>query len=118
MRERDGGRELLVFRQSGYEHFLQVPAGRGDPGEAPEECLRRELLEEAGIDRYRVIRELAIAEPGFPSARYAHHAFLVEADDLPDTWEHVVTRRRRRRRLPVHVHVAADRRAAEPLARG
>ena len=91
MRERDGGRELLVFRQSGYEHFLQVPAGRGDPGEAPEECLRRELLEEAGIDRYRVIRELAIAEPGFPSARYAHHAFLVEADDLPDTWEHVVT---------------------------
>ena len=38
-----------------------------------------------------MVGELAIAEPGFPSARYAHHAFLVEADGLPDAWEHVVT---------------------------
>jgi 8-oxo-dGTP pyrophosphatase MutT (NUDIX family) len=90
VRERGGHRELLVFVQEGAEGFLQVPAGRGDPGEAVEECLRRELLEEAGIERYRVVRELPIAEPGFRSP-YDHRAFLVEADGLPDSWEHVVT---------------------------
>jgi 8-oxo-dGTP pyrophosphatase MutT (NUDIX family) len=90
VREREGQRQLLVFRQSGYEHFLQVPAGRGDPGESPEECLRRELLEEAGIENYRVLRELEIGEPGF-TPRYHHHAFLVEAEGLPEEWDHVVS---------------------------
>ncbi len=91
VRERDGDRELLVFAPRGYEHTgLQVPAGRGEPGETVEECLRRELLEEAGIQDYRVLRELPVAEGGYGS-RYDHHAFLVEADGLPDTWEHAVT---------------------------
>lgn len=42
---------ILLIRQYRYaaERFLyEVPAGRLDPGEAPGDCARRELLEETG----------------------------------------------------------------------
>jgi ADP-ribose pyrophosphatase len=47
----DRGARVLLLRQFRYaaDAFLyEIPAGRLNPGEAPDECARRELLEEAG----------------------------------------------------------------------
>lgn len=47
----DQGARVLLLRQFRYaaDGFLyEIPAGRLNPGEAPDECARRELSEEAG----------------------------------------------------------------------
>ena len=88
-RERDGVTELLVFDHRDHpEAGTQVPAGRIDPGETLEECLHRELDEEAGL-RGRIVRELG--RPAWPS-RYPNHAFEVRSasHESTDTWDHVV----------------------------
>jgi 8-oxo-dGTP pyrophosphatase MutT (NUDIX family) len=87
-RERRGHTELLVFDHRDYsEAGTQVPAGRTDPSETLEQCLLRELHEEAGIEGARIVREL-----GTWNTRYENHAFEVRIDDhaAADTWEHVV----------------------------
>jgi 8-oxo-dGTP diphosphatase len=48
--ERDG--RLLVARRLKGSHmggFWEFPGGKCEPGEAPEECLARELAEELGV---------------------------------------------------------------------
>jgi ADP-ribose pyrophosphatase len=48
--------EVVLERQFRYPHgrsFVEFPAGKLDPGEAPLDCAQRELLEEAG---YRAAR--------------------------------------------------------------
>ncbi len=87
-RERDGGRELLVFDQEADPSAgTQVPAGRLDPGETLEKGLLRELHEESGIEGATMVRELASWNP-----RCENHAFEVRIDgeEAADTWEHVV----------------------------
>jgi 8-oxo-dGTP pyrophosphatase MutT (NUDIX family) len=46
------GKLLLVrhFRKDTYADFYALPGGHIDYGEDPEECMRRELLEELGIE--------------------------------------------------------------------
>jgi len=87
-RERAGVTELLVFDHRDYPKAgTQVPAGRVDPGESLEECLHRELDEEAGL-RGHIVRELG--RPAWPK-RYDNRAFEVHAEgDPPDVWEHEV----------------------------
>jgi ADP-ribose pyrophosphatase len=44
---------VLMVRQFRYalgRDTLEIPAGKMDPGEKPEECARRELLEETGFE--------------------------------------------------------------------
>lgn len=86
-RERDGRTELLVFdHRDEPSAGTQVPAGRLDPGETLEQCLLRELHEEAGIDNARIVRELRAW-----NTRYENHAYELSVDaELPETWEHVV----------------------------
>jgi ADP-ribose pyrophosphatase len=51
-------RELVLVRQFRYpprETFLELPAGKLDPGEAPEACGRRELAEETGWRAGRLV---------------------------------------------------------------
>ena len=46
-------REILMVRQYRYalgRETLEIPAGKLDPGENPEQCIRRELLEETGYE--------------------------------------------------------------------
>jgi 8-oxo-dGTP diphosphatase len=94
-RERGGRRELLVFDHRDHpDAGTQVPAGRLDPGESLEQGLRRELHEEAGLDRIRIVAELAGPEEvdrHYAGSAYANHVFHVEPEEeLPDEWEHVV----------------------------
>ena len=45
--------EILMVRQFRYalgKETLEIPAGKMDPGETPEACIRRELLEETGYE--------------------------------------------------------------------
>jgi len=91
-RARRGRTELLVFDQRGDpEAGTQVPAGRLDPGESLEEGLLRELHEEAGLDRVRIVRELPILGDWATRSRYENHAFEVHVEDeTRDAFEHVV----------------------------
>lgn len=41
---------LRQYRHAAGDWLWEVPAGKLDPGEAPEACARRELREEAGLD--------------------------------------------------------------------
>ena len=46
-------KEILMVRQYRYalgRETLEIPAGKLDPGESPEQCIRRELLEETGYE--------------------------------------------------------------------
>ncbi len=91
-RERDGVLELLVFDHRDHpEAGTQVPAGRLDPGESLEDCLRRELHEETGLDAVRIVRELDWPAGFLAESEYEHHAFEVGlVRGAPDRWEHVV----------------------------
>jgi ADP-ribose pyrophosphatase len=77
--------EILLIRQ--FRHaadgpIWEVPAGRLDPGETPEACARRELVEEAGLRAGRLDRLTTIyTTPGFTDERI--HLFV--ARDLTVT---------------------------------
>ena len=91
-RERGGRVQLLVFDQRGDpEAGTQVPAGRLDQGETLEEGLVRELHEEAGLDRVRIVRELPILGGWTDRSPYENHAYEVRTEEpTPDRWDHVV----------------------------
>ena len=45
--------EIIMVRQFRYalgKETLEIPAGKMDPGERPEDCAKRELLEETGYE--------------------------------------------------------------------
>jgi 8-oxo-dGTP pyrophosphatase MutT (NUDIX family) len=90
-RERDGRTELLVFNHLEYPKLgIQVPAGRLEPDEDLESGLLRELEEEAGLTKVRVVRELTGFEDHYES-RYENHGFhLVLDEQVPNEWDHVV----------------------------
>ena len=60
---------ILLIRQYRYAtggQLWEVPAGTLDPGEDPEACARRELLEETGVTAARLQRLTSIwTTPGF-----------------------------------------------------
>jgi ADP-ribose pyrophosphatase len=66
-------RRIVLLRQ--YRHAVggpiwEIPAGKLDPGEAPEHCAARELREETGYRAGRVVRTGEIlTAPGFTDER-------------------------------------------------
>lgn len=89
--------ELLVF-----DHDADLPPGTHVPagGVAPEESLGqavvREVAEESGLTRVRVLRPLAEEHTPHPIRRFPRHTtfFELEVDDdadVPDAWDHHVT---------------------------
>jgi len=65
--------QILLIHQYRYAaggSVWEIPAGRLEPGETPEECARRELLEEAGATAARWDRLTTIfTTPGFTDER-------------------------------------------------
>ena len=63
---------LLIqqFRHAANGPLIEIPAGRLNPGEDPQECARRELLEEVGVKAGRLERLTTIwTTPGFTDER-------------------------------------------------
>jgi 8-oxo-dGTP pyrophosphatase MutT (NUDIX family) len=88
------GLDLLTIEHGDIEAGVQVPAGRLDPGESPEQGLVREVQEETGITGISVVRRLADMDeferlygPG-PHRSQAFHAEVTT--EGPDEWEHRV----------------------------
>lgn len=51
-------RQILICERSDIPGAWQVPQGGIDEGETPEETLRRELMEETGISKFKLIGTL------------------------------------------------------------
>jgi ADP-ribose pyrophosphatase len=70
--------QLLLLRQYRYATggtLYEIPAGRLDPGERPEQCARRELLEETGCTAESIVPLTSMfTTPGFTDERI--HLFL------------------------------------------
>ena len=64
----DDGKVVLIkqYRPTIGDWLIEIPAGNLEPGESPEECAKRELLEEAGVEagELRKVMELYLA-PGY-----------------------------------------------------
>ena len=61
---------IRQFRHAADDFVYEIPAGRLDPGESPDACARRELLEEAGYVAGNLERLTTIyTTPGFTDER-------------------------------------------------
>lgn len=86
-RERGGRMELLTIEHLEYpEEGIQVPAGRVDHDEELEAGMRRELAEETGITRVRVVRELPDFECRYETFSRNHAFHVVVEEETPDHW--------------------------------
>lgn len=78
------GRMVFVrqFRKPVEGVVMELPAGKIDPGESPEEAIRRELEEEIGLSGATSTEEIATfyTTPGFCTERM--HLFLVRDAEL------------------------------------
>jgi ADP-ribose pyrophosphatase len=79
--------QLLLIKQYRYaaEDFLyEVPAGRLDPGESPESCARRELLEETGCRAEQVDFLFTMyTTPGFTDEKI--HVYMATGLEMGET---------------------------------
>lgn len=88
---------LLVFHHP-EDRGMQLPKGTIEPGESPEDAVRRELLEESGIDYTGELVPLGTmdryCEAGVEGNKHRHpqlwHLFLMRSSStLPETFDHV-----------------------------
>ena len=93
----DGRGRLLVFHHP-EDRGMQLPKGTVEPGESPEDAVRRELLEESGIDYTGPLQPLGTldryCEAGIEGNKHRHpqlwHLYLMRADQpLPERFDHV-----------------------------
>lgn len=92
-REVAGKRQLLVMLNAGQENpGLQVPGGTIIDGESEEEALLREIREESGLTRVRIVRKLG-QDKYFNERRkieVTRSYYHLQSDEPRDTFTHVV----------------------------
>lgn len=74
--ERDG--RYLIARRRREAHLgglWEFPGGKREPGESPEDCLRRELREELGIEITEPVR-FRVVSHRYPDKAVELHCFL------------------------------------------
>ncbi len=83
---------LMIFRRGVWD----LPKGKLDPGETPEDCALREVREEVGIEELTLVRALDETEHGYPEAgRYRVKTtwwFLMRTPERsfePEVLEHI-----------------------------
>ena len=85
----DENNRLLMVRQYRYaigQELLEIPAGKIDPGETPEQCAARELVEGTGY-RAGKLTELGVV---YPIAAYSSEAqYLFYAENLTPDKQHL-----------------------------
>ncbi len=86
VRQKDGGTELLlIFRRGVWD----LPKGKLEGDETIRACAKREVCEEVGVKRMRVVRPLGSTHHGYPlTKRYAvktTHWFRMETDQTEFT---------------------------------
>lgn len=84
----DDGRVVFVYqyRYPFNEYMYELPAGKLEPGESPEECARRELKEETGYDAGSINRLTTICTtPGFCTEKL----YIFSASGLKDGKQHL-----------------------------
>jgi ADP-ribose pyrophosphatase len=88
---------LHQYRYAAEQYLFEIPAGRLEPGEAPEACAARELREETGCTAAQLVPLLTMfTTPGFTDERI--HLFMAtgltrgEAATEGDEFIEVVTR--------------------------
>ena len=66
---------IRQYRYAAEQHLYEIPAGRLNPGELPEDCARRELLEETGCRAQHLeFLHTMYTTPGFTDERI--HLFM------------------------------------------
>lgn len=94
----DAHGRLLVFRHP-VDGGMQLPKGTVEPGELPQDAVRRELLEESGIAYADALQELGTMD------RHCHAGIEGNAHDHHQLWHPYLMRQREP--LPEHFdHVA------------
>jgi ADP-ribose pyrophosphatase len=85
--------EILMVRQYRYalgQETLEIPAGKLDPGENPDQCIRRELMEETGYEA-DTIRRVCTYAPALGYSNELIHIYsghqLRKADAVIDQRE-------------------------------
>ena len=81
----DGTVKLLrQYRYAVEQYIIEAPAGTLEPGEEPEACARRELIEETGFAAATIVpRGFIWTTPGFTDEKI----YLFEARDLTPSSE-------------------------------
>ncbi|MEM1041070.1 MAG: NUDIX hydrolase [Bacteroidota bacterium] len=78
---------LLIFRRGAWD----LPKGKLDPGETVEACALREVREEVGVERLRIVRPAGTTVHGYPHKnRYAvktTHWYVMETPERTFTPE-------------------------------
>lgn len=73
-----GSYELLITRRphdTVFGGYWELPGGKADPGETPDDCVRRELFEEVGV-QVRVIGRLSEVTHTYPHGTVRLHPRL------------------------------------------
>jgi chloramphenicol 3-O phosphotransferase len=84
LRERQGRGEILAFRHPSAG--LQIVKGTLEPNERPEYAALRELEEESGVTRARIVRSLGSSTMIAEGEKW--HFFLCTAGEQPSHWMH------------------------------
>lgn len=79
LRERGGHVECLLVRAAPPPHDWVLPKGYIDPGETPEQCARREVAEEGGVDT-RIERLLGYDRYVTPQGKHVSVVFFLMQD--------------------------------------